>query len=229
MERRQFLGMVVAGVGSAALGGSAVGALASDPKPEVKDAPPVAASKREAELSPEAALVAYCGRSCAKCAMSAFNVGLSAAALQKVNDTISISKSAGDDRFSADPRYGVHCCAEFDRDVTSFAGLAKMAFPPGCRKGCVPCDIPDCCKAKGYLTCAECDQTAKCEKLGRLTKYRKNIDANQQGIREHGLEKWAKMQCDEAISEKKAALHKAIDEAFWRLRPLIGVSLEPKL
>lgn len=218
MKRRTFLGMMLAGAGAAALGGPTA-ALASEergakPKEGVASATSTDEGK-ESKMSPEMDLVGYCGRYCGKCPASAFNVGLGVTALQKVNDTIDVGKSAEMIGFPPIRDMAVHCCDGFKNDMASFVDLSKMAFLPCCRKGCVPpCKIPECCKQKGYQTCAECDQTAKCEKLGELVKYRSTIDANLQAIKKNGVEKWAKSQYAEAIAEKKAALHKAIDEAF---------------
>lgn len=206
MERRQFLGMVVAGVGSAALGGASV-ALASEPVRNAKGPE----GKQEPKLSPEAELVGYCGRYCGKCSLCAFNVSLGATALQKVSDTVALSKSAERIGFPPIHDMAVHCCSDFDRELASLVDVAKIAFPPGCRKGCAPCEVAPCCRDKGYLTCAECDAIEKCEKID---KYRTVVGANLRAIRKDGLEKWAKAQHQEAIAQKKAELHAAIDGAF---------------
>lgn len=217
MERREFLGIMAAGVATTALGGAVEAAAGSGPAADGRQGGPAGAAKdgkHEPKLSPEAQLVGYCGHYCGKCPLSAFNVGMGVKALEKVNDTIAVSKAA--DRIGFPPIHdmAVHCCAGFDRDVVAFADVTKIAFPPGCRTGCVPCDARECCKNKGYLTCAECDQTAKCEKLAKLSKEYSDVYDNLKGIGEMGLEKWAKMQHDKVVADKKTALHKAIDEAF---------------
>lgn len=221
MERRQFLGMIATGVATAALGGAAHAAAGSVPAGAKQASDSAKGSpKQEAKASREVELVAYCGRYCGNCPVSAFSVTLGLKALEKVNDAVGVSKSAKMLGFPPIRDMAVHCCANFDSEVASIAEIGKIAFTPGCRNGCVPCDIPRCCKARGYMTCAECDQTATCAKLGKYPKHKGEMDANQKAIREHGLEKWAKMKYDEAIAERKASLHNAIDDAFSSGTPL---------
>lgn len=204
---------MLAGAGSAALGGAVRADAGSGPDEGASTAPED--PKQEAKVSPEVELVGYCGRYCGGCGMSAFNVGMGVKALHKVNETVAVSKSAEMIGFPPIQQVVAHCCAEFDKDVSSFVDFVPKAFPRACRTGCVPCSVKDCCKRKGYLTCAECGQTATCEHLGKLAKkYRPGIDANQKAIKEMGLEKWARMKYEEAVSAKKAALHKAIDDAL---------------
>jgi len=59
---------------------------------------------------------------------------------------------------------------------------------PGCRGGGgdPDCSVRDCCKGRGYTTCAECPEAEGCERLSRHERAVREM----KGIRSMGLESW---------------------------------------
>jgi hypothetical protein len=131
-------------------------------------------------------LAAYCGLYCGACDIYQKRIGQSGNELKKVLDAYRFNEIAtqvpGLENYEAFHNV-------LNTLVTIFgqcAGCQKDGGPP-------QCDIRNCCREKGYKTCAECS-SVPCEKLKPLLDSYPQLGEDLQEIKKSGLEKWSEEQ-----------------------------------
>jgi hypothetical protein len=156
-------------------------------------------------------LVSYCGGYCGKCGISGAAIGLRLDALRALLEAADFRKEAEHLGWPPMRDIATHCCAQFEQQVDAFGELAGRLFPTHCRDGCHPCGIADCCRGKGYATCADCADLGGCDRLmERHAQGRQNLSA----IRAVGLEPWATEQHADAVRSWRERLVGAVEGAF---------------
>lgn len=158
-------------------------------------------------------LAGYCGGFCGTCGISDFQIGTGLAAVKAVVRTAGFRKEAEGLGWPLMRDLATRCCAHFEGEVESFAGMAQKVFPTNCRGGCVPCEIARCCKERGYTTCAECGESETCPKLGEVAKKHPAIRANLQAIASEGVGPWSQAQLRAARAARKLQLAEAVRDA----------------
>lgn len=210
MKRRSFLKTIWAAI----LGTSVSPMLVTG----VSKASPSSYSTREESMRSEAEnLVSYCGSFCGSCKVSGFNMDLGVAAVTNVVSAAGFKGSAESIGWPVMREIATHSCAQFEQQVQSFSELAVKLFPTTnkCRDGCVPgCHFAECCKRKGYFTCADCEELLSCSKIADITKKNPKIKQNLKEIANIGIKKWAEAQYATVKSDKKRLMIEAIDRAF---------------
>jgi len=157
-------------------------------------------------------LVAYCGHYCGNCGICGFNIDLNRKAVKNVIETAGFQGEAAHLGWPVMREIATHCCEEFEGQVGSFTEFVGSLFPTWCRDGCVPtCRIAECCKEKGYSTCAECSETKTC---GILAERYEDTKGNLEEIQRMGVKPWAEKQFTIAKEKRREALKKAVDKAF---------------
>ncbi len=127
----------------------------------------------------DAALVAYCGLSCAGCLMYRGRVA------DLARDLRAELRAVHFDRFAKDLRV-----KDYATCYESLGAMVKLRCKRSCRGGGgMPiCKIRTCAREKAYAGCWECAEMEGCRKLAALSKY--HDDAfwkNLRRIREVGL------------------------------------------
>jgi hypothetical protein len=127
-------------------------------------------------------LAAYCGLYCGACDIYQKRIGQSGNELKKVLDAYKFNEIATQVPGLED----YETFAKVLNTIVTFFGQC-----PGCLKGGGPpqCDIRNCCRGKGYKTCAECPSVT-CEKLKPLLDSYPQLAEDLQEIKKSGLEKW---------------------------------------
>jgi len=156
-------------------------------------------------------LVGYCGAFCGKCGISGAAIGVRLDALRALLEAAGFAQEAERLGWPAMRDIATCCCAQFEGQVGAFAELAGRIFPTHCRGGCHPCGIADCCRGKGFTTCAECADFEGCERFGeRHGKVREDLRA----IGKAGLETWAAEQHADVLREWRRKLVQAVAGAL---------------
>lgn len=209
VKRRAFLQMVGAAAATGAVARQVTAAAATTPD---KPGPP---REDKPQLTKAEQLAGYCGRYCATCGICSHHAELNIAALRSVVETAGFERQAKLIGWPLMNDLGSRCCAHFEAEVKSFADLNPRFFAGGCRAGCFPeCPIASCCKAKGYVTCAECASLAGCSKIAETAKKYPDIRKSLKDIAEQGFSKWAQAKLDEAMSARKKQFIEGIDKVF---------------
>jgi hypothetical protein len=131
-------------------------------------------------------LAAYCGLYCGACDIYQQRIGKSGNELKRVIDAYNFGDIANQ----------VPGLEEYDSFYKTLNTLITFFGQcPACQKGGGPpqCPIRQCCKEKGYQTCAECS-SFPCEKLKPLSEGYPQLHDNLKEIKEIGLEKWCQKQ-----------------------------------
>ena len=131
-------------------------------------------------------LTAYCGLYCGACDIYQKRIGQSGEELKKVLDAYRFDEIAtqvpGLENYEAFHKILDTLVAIFGQ----CAGCQKDGGPP-------QCDIRDCCRKKGYRTCAECS-SVPCEKMKPLLDSYPQLGDDLRWIKKSGLEKWSQKQ-----------------------------------
>ena len=157
-------------------------------------------------------LVGYCGSFCGKCGICGTVIGTRWQAVGNVLEAAGFRREAEHLGWPLMRGIATQCCAEFERQAAAFGELTERLFPSHCREGCVPpCQIAQCCRAKGLTTCAECGDLEACALLPETsTPTRQNLAA----IAAEGLSAWAERQFTEAREAEREKLVAAVSLAF---------------
>lgn len=131
-------------------------------------------------------LAAYCGLYCGACDIYQKRIGQSGKELKKVLDAYRFNEIA-----TQVP--GLEDYETFYKVLNTIVTFFGQC--PGCLKGGGPpqCNIRNCCKEKGYKTCAECS-SVPCEKLKPQLDSYPQLGDDLQEIKKAGLEKWCQKQ-----------------------------------
>lgn len=131
-------------------------------------------------------LAAYCGLYCGACDIYQKRIGQSGKELKKVLDAYEFNEIAA--QVPGLDNYEVF--TEVLNTIIAIFGQCS-----GCPKGGGPplCDIRNCCREKGYKTCAECS-SVPCEKLRPLLDGYPQLGEDLEEIKKSGLEKWCQEQ-----------------------------------
>ncbi len=131
-------------------------------------------------------LVAYCGLYCGSCDIYQERIGNSGRELKKVLDALEF------DQISKQ----VPGLEDYDKfykvlnNIIMFFGQCQ-----GCQKGGgnPSCEIRNCCRQKGYDTCAECE-SFPCEKIQPMLDSYPPMKDDIKDIQKMGMEKWSQKQ-----------------------------------
>jgi hypothetical protein len=131
-------------------------------------------------------LAAYCGLYCGACDIYQQRIGQSGQELKRVLDAYSFEEIA-----TQVP--GLEDYKTFNGVLTTLITVFGQCL--GCPKDGGPpqCEIRNCCREKGYKTCAECS-SVPCEKLKPLLDSYPQLRDDLQEIQKSGLEKWSQEQ-----------------------------------
>lgn len=133
-------------------------------------------------------LVTYCGLYCGACDIYQKRISQSGNDLKKVLDALDFSS------FSNQVP-GLEDYETFYKILNTLITLFGQC--QACQKGGGPpqCPIRDCCREKGYTTCAECS-SFPCKKVKFIVDSYPPAKDNILQIREIGLEKWSQKEQD---------------------------------
>ena len=129
-------------------------------------------------------LVGYCGLYCGACGIRQGRVRQAVENLRKVTGAYGIDKNPSG-LAKWEPAFQHY--AEFEKVMD---GLVKIFGEcPGCIAGGgdPSCAVRECCRQRGYTTCADCAEMEKCAKLRRYVRPTKILPS----IKALGVEKWA--------------------------------------
>ncbi len=138
-------------------------------------------------MGEESGLVGYCGLYCGACAIYQQMIKKRGMQLLEVLNAYQFSEIAKEAE-EWDPKLAHY--PEFEDVLRSLMKMFGECL--GCREGGGPpvCLIRDCCKEKGFSTCAECDKMP-CDKIEpQIQGYRGHLEMLRR-IREIGIDKWA--------------------------------------
>jgi len=156
-------------------------------------------------------LVSFCGGYCGKCGISGMAIGLRLEALRALLGAADFRQEAEHLGWPLMRDIATRCCAQFEQQAAAFGELAGRLFPTHCRDGCHPCGIADCCRGKGFATCADCADPEGCD---RFTERHAEAQQNLAAIRAMGLEAWARQQHDAVVRSWREKLVGAVDGVF---------------
>jgi len=133
-------------------------------------------------------LVGYCGLYCGACGIYQGKIR------QAVENLRKIIKAYGFDKYVSELAKWDPAFQHYDKFEKVLDGFSKMFGEcTDCLHGGGDpnCKIRECCKQRGYRTCAECNEMEKCEHLKRYPQALASL----REIRAIGMDKWAeKMQ-----------------------------------
>lgn len=147
-------------------------------------------------------LVGYCGLYCGVCGIYQGKIKHAVENLRKIIGYYGFDKIT-DELAKWEPSFQHY--KEFE---SVLGGLVKIFGEcPGCLSGGGDpnCAIRECCKPKGYVTCAECSDMETCEKLARYSWAKQQL----QRIKSLGVDKWA-----EEMQAKANTGYCSLDEAI---------------
>ena len=145
-------------------------------------------------------LIGYCGLYCGACGIYQGKIR------QAVENLRKIIGYYGFDKISADLAKWEPAFQHYKEFEGVLDGLIKIFGEcPACISGGgdPSCTIRECCKPKGYMTCAECAGMETCEKLQRYPSAKGEL----QKIKSVGIGKWA-----EEMQKKVASGYCRLDE-----------------
>lgn len=130
-------------------------------------------------------LAGYCGLYCGACGIRQGRIKQAVENLRRVVGAYGFDKAAPE-LAEWEPAFGHY--AEFERVLDGFVKL--LGYCPGCVAGGGDpnCVVRQCCRQKGYATCAECIEMNTCEKLRRVGGSLENLKR----IKAAGVDNWAK-------------------------------------
>ena len=129
-------------------------------------------------------LVGYCGLYCGACGIHQGRIRQAVENLRKVIGVYGFDKM-GSQLAKWEPAFQHY--EEFEKVLDGFVSL--LGDCPGCVAGGgdPSCTLRECCKEKGYTTCAECEELDSCEKAKRIAESLDELHR----IRAMGVDEWA--------------------------------------
>jgi len=137
-------------------------------------------------MNDQSSLVGYCGLYCGACAIYQQIIKKRAMQLLEVLNAYQFQGIAEEAK-KWSPKLAYY--QEFEDVLTSL--MEMFGECPGCLKGGGPpvCEIRNCCKQKGFSTCAECD-LMPCKKIEpQIQSYQGHLDQLLK-IKETSIDKW---------------------------------------
>lgn len=131
-------------------------------------------------------LAAYCGLYCGACDIYQKRISQAGNDLKKVLDAYDFNEIANQVPGFED----YEAFYKVLNTIITFFGQCQ-----GCQKGGGPpqCEIRNCCREKGYQTCAECS-SFPCDKVKYMLDSYPGLKENMDEIKKIGLEKWCQKQ-----------------------------------
>ena len=145
-------------------------------------------------------LVGYCGLYCGACGIHQGRIRQAVANLREVIGAFGFDKISPQ-LAKWEPAFQHY--EEFEKVLDGFVSL--LGECPGCAAGGgdPSCTLRQCCKEKGYTTCADCVELDSCEKAQRIVESLDELHR----IRAVGVDEWA-----ERMHEKAEAGYCYLDE-----------------
>jgi len=128
-------------------------------------------------------LIGYCGLYCGVCGIYQGKIK------QAVENLRKIISYYGFDKITSELAKWEPAFQHYREFESVLDGLVKIFGEcPGCQAGGGDpnCAIRECCKPKGYVSCAECTEMEICEKLARYPSAKLQLKK----IKSVGLDKW---------------------------------------